>query len=316
MSCCLSSVFDCLILFAMEERKYVRRRGGFSDRNNIKPISTIIQVDDFTLDTRTVLKNKVITLMDLYNNSLGMYDYDFHSYIAKDFSINLFCVPLHSSDARYENIVHRLYSLFDKGDYDEVLDAIEYIANSFRIEERYLEGDVECYFDNYGREYVDLKKDFNDLFEEECIGYRFIGDFIEPITNGEEIRSIEKSIITKYDKVNVHMKNALEFMSSRENRNYKSVITECCHALECLLNLVLNTKGLVLTDALKKYCSSNNRMHTALKESITKFYGYASDGAGLRHDTNNTDYNEGFEEAKLILVNTSSLINYIISISK
>ncbi len=293
----------------MSEKRYVRRRGGFSDRNNIKPISTVIQMDDFSEETRIVLKNKVLLLIDRYKESLGLTSLHFEPFIAKLFAVELFCLSLDSRESRYDNIISRLSSLFDNGDYDEILDAIEFVATNFGIE------DENEYDFNDNHPLCDLKVEFNELFEEECLGYRFVDDYIEPITNSEEIKAIEESVNTKYDKVNAHMKKALEFLSSRENRNYKSVITECCHALECLLNLVLETKGLVLTDALKRYCSSNTRMHIALKESITKFYGYASDGAGLRHDTNNADYNEGFEEAKLILVNTSSLINYIISIS-
>lgn len=293
----------------MSEKRFVRRRCGFSDRNNIKPISTVIQVDDFSKETRVVLKNKVLLLIDRYKDSLGLTSFLFEHYIAKLFATELFCLSLDSAESRYDNVINLISLLFDNGDYDEILDTIEFVSNNFEIEK-----DNEYDFDNNHPLY-DLKAEFNELFEEECIGYRFIDDYVEPVTNSEEIKAIEESVNTKYDKVNAHMKKALELLSSRENRNYKGVIVECCHALECLLNLVLTECGLVLSEALKKYCSLNVRMHSALKESIIKFYGYASDGAGIRHDTNNKDFNEGFEEAKLVLVNTSSLINYIIAIS-
>lgn len=57
-------------------------------------------------------------------------------------------------------------------------------------------------------------------------------------------------------------------------------------------------------------------MHPALKQSISSFYGFTSDSSGIRHDTNKTDFNEEFDEAKLILVNTSAFINYIITTKK
>lgn len=297
----------------MAER-FVRRRGGFSDRNNIKPISKIIQVDDFTKETRIVLKNEVINLLDLYYKSLGIYDFQFKDYIAKEFAVNLFCIPLDSNDAKYGNVINRLYRLFDDGDYDEILDAIEFVSG-FEIKDQFEEANYRS-FELYNEDrFLDIRDEFNSVFEEECIGYRFVDQYIVSITNNEEIKSIEESVNTKYEKVNRHIENALKHLSSKTNRNYKGVITECCHALECLMNIVLGTEGLVLSDALKKYCAANKRMHTALKDSIIKFYGYASDGAGLRHDTNNEDYHEGYEEAKLVLINTSGIINYIISIS-
>lgn len=98
----------------------------------------------------------------------------------------------------------------------------------------------------------------------------------------------------------------------RGNHDYKNSIKESILALECLFNIILDEKGLELGKALKKYFETI-AIHPALKESISKLYGFASDSTGIRHDTNKESNNEGFDEAKLVLVNTSGFINFIIS---
>ena len=64
---------------------------------------------------------------------------------------------------------------------------------------------------------------------------------------------------------------------------------------------------------INAYSKNNARMHPALIKSLADFYGYASDAAGIRHDANNRDFEEGYEEAKMILVNMSSFVNYLIT---
>jgi len=55
----------------------------------------------------------------------------------------------------------------------------------------------------------------------------------------------------------------------------------------------------------------NNQLHPALKKSISSLYGYASDGAGIRHGLKEDDIVIDFHEAKFILVVCVSFINYL-----
>lgn len=50
----------------MEEKRIVRRRGSFSDRNNIKPLSKELQFSDFDEKTRIKLKNFSFKLIEMY----------------------------------------------------------------------------------------------------------------------------------------------------------------------------------------------------------------------------------------------------------
>ena len=54
----------------------------------------------------------------------------------------------------------------------------------------------------------ELCKEFNEVLEDECSGYRFVKGLITPITNKEEIKTIEKATNTKYSAVNTHISKA------------------------------------------------------------------------------------------------------------
>ena len=58
-------------------------------------------------------------------------------------------------------------------------------------------------------------KEFNEVLEDECSGYRFVKGLITPITNKEEIKTIEKATNTKYSAVNTHISKALVLFSDR-----------------------------------------------------------------------------------------------------
>ena len=60
----------------------------------------------------------------------------------------------------------------------------------------------------------ELCKEFNEILEDECSGYRFVKGLITPITNREEIKTIEKATNTKYSAVNTHISNCLLYTSS------------------------------------------------------------------------------------------------------
>lgn len=281
----------------------LRIRGGFSDRNKIKPINNIVQTDYIDNDSRVVLRNEISEMIEKHSVATRLSSWEFEQYFKRKIAKEVFNLPI--DEHSYHEITDMINEVFDTGDYDDVLTLIEYFANNIDvIGERDIFGTLH-FRDNFSH--------FNTLFEKENIGYRFIDDKIVPIYEKEEVSSITEACQTKYDRVNIHIQNAVEEFSLKGNKNYKKVISECCQGLECLLNIVLGAAKLTLGEATNKYFSSKPNLHPALKESISRLYGFASDSAGIRHDSNTKEYEVGFDETKLILVNVSALINYIIS---
>ena len=306
----------------MKESRKVSIRGGFSDRNKIKPLNTVIQyesLDDHSRNSIAILVVKII------QRTLDYVGYNSRHDLAEELLMRIFNEPveLHSYPD-LDKVSNELRDVCLHGDYDEVLTMIETLSE---IADKY-EGaydDDRKRFDTYGSlwdnegneitEFPSVYDYFNELFEEEFIGYKFVDRQICKITSQTEIDSILESLKTPYDNVNNHMKKAISLLKETGEHDYKNSIKESIVALECLLNIVLGTEGLTLGKAINEYAKRVD-IHPALKESISSLYGFSSDSSGIRHDGNKKDYNEGFDEAKLILVNTSAFINYIISTKK
>ncbi len=68
----------------------------------------------------------------------------------------------------------------------------------------------------------ELCKEFNEVLEDECSGYRFVKGLITPITNKEEIKTIEKATNTKYSAVNTHISKAFAhiYADAPEEKQY------------------------------------------------------------------------------------------------
>ncbi len=151
----------------------------------------------------------------------------------------------------------------------------------------------------------------NKVFESEFIGYRFIKEIIVPISNELEVSTINEAIETKYDKVNEHIIKALKYLGDRNNKDFKNVIKESLCALEGLCSLFSSkdTLGRMIEDI-----TSRLNIHENLKIAIKNLYWFASDEPGIRHENNSKGNQITFDEAKLILVECSGIINYLISV--
>ena len=298
--------------------KKVSIRNGFSDRNRINPLNTVIQyksLDEHSRNAIAILIGKAIQDMlehvrqisqNQHPFNLNML-YDFQHELAKELRERIFNepVPLDVS-LDLNEISNDLTSVCLKGDYDEVLSLVEKLSqiyDEYRNTKHYEICSLPIY------------DEFNKLFEKECIGYKFINKQICKITSQVEIESITTSLKTPHDMVNQHIKKAISFIKEIGQHDYKNSIKESVLALECLLNIVLEKNGISLGKAIDEYAERID-MHPAFKESISKLYGFSSDSPGIRHGGNKRDFNEGFDEAKLVLVNTSGFINYIISKNK
>ncbi len=170
--------------------------------------------------------------------------------------------------------------------------------------ERYIE-----YFDNSSKQ-KKLEAEYNKIFEEEKSGYRIIKGIVTPITNPEELKSLKKSMTTKFDSVNTHFEKALKNYSKRKSPDYENSIKESISAVEAMC-CIINGKDSTLNDAIKKLKNSGVHIHRALENAFISLYGYTCDEKGIRHA--GTDFvNAPAEDAKYMLISCSAFVNYII----
>ncbi|MDE5570090.1 MAG: hypothetical protein K2I82_05490 [Ruminococcus sp.] len=280
--------------------KKVQIRGGFSDRNHIKEIGSVIQTNNFSERTRIQLYNglniifeKDKDLINIDNLYISILD-------------NVYCEAIDSFDGyAIINYVERckryIKDTFMQDTYDSILSLIEYIINC-------LSSSINKYhrppeFDNHGHPiHFDECQYMNRLFEIEFVGYRFVGDQIVAITDKDEINEIEQVLNNSINGCKRHIEKAVGFLADREHKDYKNCIKESISAVESICQVITENNKATLGQALKELKAKGVNMHSALESAFTKLYGYTSDEGGIRHCEGMFESNVTFEEAKFMLV--------------
>lgn len=270
----------------------VRLRGGFSDRNEIKIENKNIQYKDFDQRSRIALSNGMDYMLHFFKERFFQ-DTD---WLVRNLVSNL--LVEHTSSyfySNYDNMVNILKNIIMENTYDDVLTTIEYTSYLVHVKTRSL---------FYPMKY------FNEIFQKEFIGYRFVENQIVPITNDLEIDTINTVINENHDEVSLHIKKALTYLSDRMNPDYENSIKESIMAIEALANQITGEKS-TLGALLTKLDKKGVAIHGSLKEAFKKLYGYTSDAHGIRHAGNIDGPFSTFEEAKFMLVVCCAFINYV-----
>ena len=313
---------ESLIKQAMDIPK-VRLRGGFSDRNGIKPENAEIQLTNFDRRTRIQLLNMI--------NSLCNYVYNYYSkerlekFILQD--IQDFIMFILSNV--YSEVVdprkcydfdkfmeYRIYQTVQNAEYDDVLTLIEAIIQYW---DKYLKEKGDRYYNKFWGNYNEpsLFEAVNSFFEREYVGYRFVDERIVPISDKYEISAINDALSTGYKSVREHISKANKLLADRENPDYENSIKESISAVEAICVIITGAKGgeATLGKMLKKMEDHGVVIHGALKDAFDKLYGYTSSAKGIRHAGKMDGPSSTFEEAKFMLVACCAFINYITSLS-
>lgn len=272
-------------------------RGGFSDRNGIKKINTIEQIDGF--DERT--RKSIINLFDVIDERLQFLSKakEFYNYVYKNVFIST-QDEIPSYYYGYKQAREPIYEgIISKWTYDEILtfleEMIKWIIKS------------GIYFEN-------LYDTFNSLFKTECVGYRFIDGIATRITSEEEVKTIDEALNSKYDACSKCIDKAINYLYDRENPDYENSVKESISAIEAICNIINETTNKTLGDALKAIEKSGKvTIHPAMKNAFNSLYGYTSDKSGIRHNSG-IDEKTTYEEAKYMLVTCSAFLNYLIEI--
>lgn len=183
--------------------------------------------------------------------------------------------------------------------YNEVLDLVQYIIRwltnmNKRIKEKNM--------------FFEL---MNQVFEDEYVGYRFVDGKIAPITDKNEIESIEDACSNEFEGTRAHIKKAVGFIADREHKDYKNCIKESISAVESICSIVAEQKKSLLGDALKNLKKKGIKIHPQLESAFLKLYDYTNSEKGIRHANGMFESDVTFEEAKFMLVSCSAFVNYL-----
>lgn len=295
-----------------EKRKsMISVRGGFSDINNIAPLNTQMQVEEFDDKTRVLMSNYLYDILqELFSNSRNyIYTnvprngqlYSASSDFSKDILSNVFAQKPRLKEGRifvWEDIYKFIDEAIEKAPYNEVLDIIWYICDWIK--------------NNYQHHNNFMFKKINELFEREYVGYRFVDGRITPITDELEIQEIEEASQNPFEGCRAHIHKAVGFLSDREKPDYKNSIKESISAVESICKVIIGKDKATLGDALK-VLESKRGLKGQLKSAFEKLYTYTNDKGGIRHAEGLFESNVTFEEAKYMLVSCCAFVNYLIA---
>ena len=157
----------------------------------------------------------------------------------------------------------------------------------------------------------DLVRLVNVVLAEELSGYRYIDGCISPITDENEMASLNEALQDNdYPGVKQHLQRALELMSDRDNPDYRNSIKESISAVESIARVITGASEATLGKALN-VLEEQVPLHQALKAGFSKLYGYTSDEEGIRHSILEDGTNVGLTEAKYFLVSCAAFTNYL-----
>lgn len=288
----------------------IKIRGGYSEEAKIISFSVDMQIDDFDERARIVLNNYLYeALKKIFKEGVYRYGNGIGNYHK---AVDVFCKEI-LSDVFLQSIILKdgygydwikvynetIYKVIMCAPYNEVLDLLWYITN-------WVNKNMRCNRDLY--------KLFNDLFEREFVGYRFINGRIVAITDQIEINSIESVCNnSQYSGCRTHMQKAVGFLADRQKKDYKNSIKESISVVESICQVIAGDEKATLGQALNKIEHKGIDLHPALKRGFASLYGYTSDQGGIRHCEGIFESDVSFEEAKYMLVSCSAFINYLIA---
>ena len=296
----------------------VSMRGGFSDRNGIKPENKEIQLKDFDKRTRVQLLNMLKMMYSKIYNVASCFGTSYYQEFAEYLIGTVYAEPFDFNGDYDEEL---LFNYIDKticdGTYDEALTLIEALIVFW--DSHLKKNFAYQYYNEYEKKYIrtSLFEIANQCFEREYIGYRFVENEISPISDDYEINAIKETLSCKYQSVQEHISKANKFLSDRKNPDYENSIKESITAVEAICKIITKLRGgeATLDKMLKKLEDNGVIIHGSLKEAFKKLYGYTSDANGIRHAGDIGGPGSTFEEAKFMLVACCAFINYLIALN-
>lgn len=147
----------------------------------------------------------------------------------------------------------------------------------------------------------------NRYLELENAAYRVVDKEVVEITDEIEIDEIESALDTGSRSIREHLRRSLELLSDRQSPDYRNATKESISAVEAACRLISGDEKATLASALKKI----GPIHPALKDAMSKLYGYTSDEGGIRHSLTEDAEKPTFAEAKFMLVAASAFINFL-----
>lgn len=263
---------------------------SFSQRNGYTRVDNTIQVESLNVYLRHDIWNYLYNLWfkRLCNGNAPM--------LLADTYTTFLHRRIDELPYRKEEQLEIFENIILKGAWCRVYDFLEFCHNFLVQEDFYISA-------------PSFSSGINSILIKNNAGYRMIKGQITPITNENEIKTIQQAIDdSPYKEINIHLTSALKFFSDKTTPDYRNSIKESISAVEVFCRKI--TGESTLDRALKKLQAKGIIIPNMLKESIEKLYFFTNGKEGIRHALMD-DPKVGQAEAYFMLIACSSFINYL-----
>lgn len=193
-------------------------------------------------------------------------------------------------------LIRVLEKKYDSQTWNEIYDFFEFILSEINKDDR-----------------ISFTNAIQKTLSDENAGYCLSNGIFIPIDNEADLTEIHDAESESPDEVKEHLAKAKKFLSPRnETPDYQNSIKESISAVEATLRHI-NQNEKILSENLKELPFD---LHTALKDSLNKLYGYTSDASGIRHSAKiyrnklNTQ-KPNKSEGRFMLIVCSAFINLL-----
>ncbi|MGL4491053.1 MAG: AbiJ-NTD4 domain-containing protein [Rhizobiaceae bacterium] len=282
----------------------------FSQRIGVTPKEIPIQVGSISTDLRNSLWNVVYAFYVQYEEEVRDWKNTNLGAIADLGHRHFFKLPIDTLPEYRYRYCEWLKDRFFKIKWHELYDFIEWLASYGAHWTSWSPGNVRF------ERSIKFVEQVNRTLEIENSGYRFVGKLITPITNETELSEIESALQSDVNagSVSQHIESALALLSNKTSPDYRNSIKEAISAVEAAAQWATGDKNATLGQAIK-LLEKSKPLHPALKEGLSKLYGWTSDSNGIRHALQETS-NLELADARFFLVICSAFSNYLVDRTK
>jgi hypothetical protein len=264
---------------------------SFSDRMGITKPKTVLQVDDIDDELKNGLWQACLEFPLSSNQFYTAGSTRFEATV-RGIYVNVLKETSDEIPATTSKVMGRLKKWFYEAEWYQIYNLLEYLLSK----------------DESGV----LTKRVTFFLAREKSGYRIIQNKFVPITDPVELHAVAEagSLPFRFSSAREHIQTAIVLFSRKPNPDYRNSIKESISAVESIARIITNNTKATLGDALK-VMNDKTPMHPALKEAMSKLYGYTSDVGGVRHSlTEASNIDEA--EAKFMIVACSAFVNFCI----
>lgn len=205
----------------------------------------------------------------------------------------------------YEEALARLGHWFEaSASWNETFDLIEFLLAQ-RISE------------------FSLAQDCNKVLEGENSGYRIVDLRLVPLSAPGETEAVTGALDAatgdEMTPVRLHLEKAISMLAQRPTPDASNAIKEAISAVEAIAWIIAGRKTNKFVDALKEFDATGVKLHPALRNALSVFFGYTSDRSGVRHahgpGTTEADVAD-LAEARLMVHTCSAITTYLIELHR